>query len=91
MLLETLNAIQTHGMSMVATVTGVAHPNSGVQNMKGTARMTLTASPDWFAAAKTVQKISVLVIVLTVVNSSLTYLIQACLQLIFQYDIAFLI
>ena len=78
-------------MSMVATVTGVAHPNNGVQNMKGTARMTLTASPDWFAAVKTVQKISVLVIVLTVVNSSLTYLIQVCLQLIFQYDITFLI
>ena len=72
-------------------MTGVAHPNSGVQNMKGTARMTLTASPDWFAAAKTVQKISVMVIVLTDVNSSLTYSIQACLQLIFQYDIAFLI
>ena len=65
-------------MSMVATVTGVAHPNSGVQNMKGTARMTLTASQDWFAAAKTAQKNSVLVIVLTVVNSSLTYLTQVC-------------
>ena len=76
---------------MVAIVTGVARPNSGVQNMKGTARMTLTASPDWFAAAKTVQKISVLVIVLTVVNSFLTYLIQVWRQLIFQYDIAFLI
>ena len=90
-MLETLNAIQTHGMSMVATATGVARPNSGVQNMKGTARMTRTASQDWFAAARTVQKISVLVIVLTVVNSFLTYLIQVWRQLIFQYDIAFLI
>ena len=53
---------------MVDTVTGVAHPNSDVQNMKGTVRTTLTASQDWFAAAKTVQKISVLVIVLTVVK-----------------------
>ena len=78
-------------MSMVATVTGVAHPNSGVQNMRGIVQTTLTASQDWFAAAKTVQKISVLVIVLTVVNSSLTYLTQVCLQLLFQYDIAKLI
>ena len=74
---------------MVVTVTGVAHPNSGVQNMRGIVRMTLTAFQDWFAAAKTAQKILVLVIVLTVVNCSLTYLTQVCLQLIFQYDIAF--
>ena len=65
-------------MRMVATVTGVVHPNSGEQNMRGIVRMTLTASQDWFAAAKTAQKISVSVIVLTVVNSSLTYLTQVC-------------
>ena len=63
-------------MSMVATVTAVVHQTSGVQNMRGIVRMTLTASQDWFVAAKTARKISVLVIVLTVVNSSLTYLTQ---------------
>ena len=70
---ETLSATLFRGMSMVATVMVVVHPNSGVLNTRETARTTQIVFLDWYAVAKTVQKIRVLVIGLTAVSSSLTY------------------
>ena len=77
---ETLSATRVRGMSMVATVMVVVHPNSGVLNMRETARTTQIVFLDWYAVAKTVQKIRVLGIELTAVSSSLTYSTQVCLN-----------
>ena len=77
---ETLSATLLRGMSMVATVMVVVHPNSGVLNTRETARTTQIVFLDWYAVAKTVLKIRGLVIELTAVSSSLTYLTQVCLK-----------
>ena len=82
---ETLSATLLRGMSMVATVMVVVHPNSGVLNTRETARTTQIVFLDWYAAAKTAQKIKVLGIELTAVSSSLTYLTQVCLKSSFKY------
>ena len=67
---------------MMDTVMVVVHQISGVLNTRETARTTQIAFPDWYVEAKTVQKIRVLVIELTAVSSSLTYLTQVCLNLL---------
>ena len=85
---ETGNAIPIHGKSTVATVMDVARPNSGVQKTKETARMTPIAYQDWYVVAKTVKMILASMIVLTAVNSFLTYLTQVCKQCFFQYYIS---
>ena len=82
---ETLSVTQIRGMSMVATVMVVVHPNSGVLNMRETAQTTQIVFLDWYAAAKTAQKIKVLGIELTAVSSSRTYLTQVCLKSSFKY------
>ena len=82
---ETLSATLLRGMSMVATVMVVVHPNSGVLNTRETARTTQIVFLDWYAVAKTVLKIRGLVIELTAVSSSLTYLTQVCLKSSFKY------
>ena len=82
----TLSATPIRGMSMVATVMVVVHPNSGVLNTRETARTTQIAFLDWYAVAKIVQKIKVLVIELTAVSSSLTYLTQVCLKSLFKHS-----
>ena len=82
---ETLSATLLRGMSMVATVMVVVHPNSGVLNTRETARTTQIVFLDWYAVAKTVRKIRGLVIELTAVSSSLTYLTQVCLGLLFKH------
>ena len=85
--MEISNAIRIHGKSTVATVMVVARLNRGVRNTRETARMIQTAFPDWYVAAKTVQKMLASVIALTAVSSFLTYLTQVGPQLIFQYHI----
>ena len=82
---ETLSATLLRGMSMVATVMVVVHPNSGVLNMRETARTTQIVFLDWYAVAKTAQKIRDLVIELTAVSSSPTYLTQVCLKSLFKH------
>ena len=83
---ETLSVILKRGMIMVATVMVVVHPNSGVPNMRETARTTQIVFLDWYAVAKTAQKIRGLVIELTAVSSSLTYLTQVCLKSLFKHS-----
>ena len=70
---ETLSATLFRGMSMVATVMVVVHPNSGVLNTRETARTTQIAFPDWYVEAKTVRKMSASVTVPTVVSFFRTY------------------
>ena len=82
---ETLSATLLRGMSMVATVMVVVHPNSGVLNTRETARTIQIVFLDWYAAAKTAQKIKVLGIELTAVSSSLTYLTQVRPKSSFKY------
>ena len=67
---------------MMDTVMVVVHQISGVLSTKETAQMTQIAFLDWYVVAKTVQKIRGLVIELTAVSSSLTYLTQVCLNLL---------
>ena len=81
----TLSATLIRGMSMVATMMVVVHPNSGVLNMRETARTTQIVFLDWYAVAKTAQKIRGLVIEPTAVSSSLTYLTQVCLKSLFEH------
>ena len=70
---------------MMDTVMVVVHQISGVLNTRETARTTQIVFLDWYAAAKTAQKIKVLGIELTAVSSSRTYLTQVCLKSSFKY------